>query len=364
MKININLIIKGKKVWFPLVQGGMGSGVSMYPLAIAVAIEGSVGVISTACIDRLISKRLGRKVDTYEAVVYEVSLAKSLAPGGLIGVNIMCALRQDYEMAVRGAIDAKADFIISGAGLPLSLPLIQNPGDTALIPIVSSLQVANIICNRWERNGYRPDAMIIEGPEAGGHVTFSLDQINNPNFSLENLLPPIKDFAMKNGDFPIGVAGGIWNSADMLRFSNLGADFFQLGTRFMATVESSASPAYKQAVLNAKREDIVVATMPGSPCGYPFRVIKGAPLTILNPALEPPCNKGYLLQPDASGHLTACKAKTERDKYFCICNGLLASAGYSPEEYFSLYTAGSNAWRVNEIVTAKAVIDELKQGLT
>ena len=130
------LKIKGKTAAVPIIQGGMGIGVSLSPLARAVAKEGGVGIVSSACLDRLLSMRNGRRLNTYEATFEEVSLAK--AEGGLAGINIMVALQRDYDNAVKGAIDAGADVIISGGGLPLHLPGIKNPGDTALIPVVSS----------------------------------------------------------------------------------------------------------------------------------------------------------------------------------------------------------------------------------
>jgi len=162
-----SLTIKGKSIPVPIIQGGMGVGVSLFPLARAVAKEGGVGIVSSACLDRLVSKRTGKKLNSYEAAYEEVSQAK--ANGGFAGINIMCALSRDYNDSVKGALDAGADVIISGAGLPVSLPAIQNPKDTALIPIVSSTRALEIICKKWEKLGYRPDAVVLEGPLAGGH---------------------------------------------------------------------------------------------------------------------------------------------------------------------------------------------------
>ena len=136
-----SLTIKGKRLSVPIVQGGMGIGVSLAPLASAVSKEGGLGIVSSACLDRLVSKRMGKKLTTYEAVREEMSQAKSA--GGAVGINIMVAIIRDYEDSVRGAIDAKVDVIISGGGLPLSLPAIQPPGDTALVPIISSARAAS-----------------------------------------------------------------------------------------------------------------------------------------------------------------------------------------------------------------------------
>lgn len=353
------LRIKGKTIRVPIIQGGMGVGVSLHPLAKAVALEGGLGIVSSACIDRLVSQRRNKKVNIYEAVYEEVSLAK--AAGGFAGINIMCALVRDYEDSVRGALDAGADAIISGAGLPLSLPAIQPARDTALIPIVSSGRALELICKKWERLGARPDAVVVEGPLAGGHLGFRIDQVDLDANLLENLLPAVKDMAKRFGDFPVIVAGGIYTHQDIVRFLAMGADGVQMGTRFLATVESSATDAYKDAVVRSTQEDIIVAHDPGSPCGLPFRVIKQSPMYVsaLRKARTPKCDKGYVLLKDSEGKFTRCPAKESNEHHFCICNGLLSSAGYRPEKEEALYTVGTNAYRVQEIVTVKQLMQEL-----
>lgn len=353
------LLIKGKKVSVPIIQGGMGVGVSLHPLASAVAQEGGIGIVSSACIDRLVSKRLGRSFNAYEAAYEEISCAK--ASGGLAGINVMGALVRDYEASVKGALDAGADFIISGAGLPLNLPAIQPPKDTALIPIVSSARALELICKKWERLSYRPDAVVLEGPLAGGHLGFKMDEIELDSNRLENLFPPVKEIAMKYGGFPVFVAGGIYTHEDILRFLKMGADGVQMGTRFLATEESSATPEYKQAVINVREEDITVAHKPGSPCGLPFRVIKQSPMYVstLKRLRPPKCDKGYVLLKDKEGRFTVCPAKESNENHFCICNGLLSSAGYNPEKEEPLYTVGTNAYRIDKIVSVKALMDEL-----
>lgn len=353
------LIIKGKKISLPVVQGGMGVGVSLAPLAKAVAREGGVGIVSSACLDRLVSKRTGKKVHTYEAVYEEVSLAK--AAGGVAGINIMVALVRDYEDSVKGAIDAGADIIISGAGLPLGLPAIQSPKDTALVPIVSSARALELICKKWERLGYWPDAVVLEGPLAGGHLGFKIDQVDLEANRLENLFPPVKEMAQKYGDIPVIVAGGIYTHEDILTFMAMGADGVQMGTRFLATEESSAVAEYKQAVINCTSEDIVLAHDPGSPCGLPFRVIKQSPayVSAIQRLRKPKCDKGYVLLKDAEGKFTRCPAKESNEHHFCICNGLLSSAGYNPDVEKPLFTVGTNADRVDRILPVKTLMDEL-----
>ena len=353
------LTIKGKHIKAPIIQGGMGVGVSLYPLAKAVAREGGLGIVSSACMDRLVSKRNNKKVNTYEAVYEEISLSKT--PGGFVGINIMGALARDFNDSVKGALDAGADAIISGAGLPLNLPAIQPPRDTALIPIVSSARALEIICKKWEKLGYRPDAVVLEGPLAGGHLGFRIDQVTLESNKLENLFPPVKDTAMKFGDFPVIVAGGIYTHHDIVQFMSQGADGVQMGTRFLATEESSATAPYKEAVIRAKEEDIVVAHRPGSPCGLPFRVIKQSPMYVssLQQLRKPKCDKGYVLMKDAEGKFTVCPAKEDNKDYFCICNGLLSSSGYNPAEEESLYTVGTNASRVDKILSVKTLMHEL-----
>ncbi len=354
-----SLTIKGKTIPVPIIQGGMGVGVSLFPLAAAVAKEGGVGIVSSACLDRLVSERTGKKLNSYEAAYEEVSQAK--ANGGFAGINIMCALSRDYNDSVKGALDAGADLIISGAGLPVSLPAIQNPKDTALIPIVSSTRALEIICKKWEKLGYRPDAVVLEGPLAGGHLGFKMDQVDLESNKLENLLPPVKDAAKKYGDFPIIVAGGIYTYEDIARYMKAGADGVQMGTRFLATEESSASPDYKRSVVAAQDEDIMVAFDPGSPCGLPFRIIKQSPMYVsaLSKLRKPKCDKGYVLQKDSEGKYSVCPAKASNEHHFCICNGLLSSANYNADKEEPLYTVGTNASRVDKIVSVHTLMQEL-----
>jgi nitronate monooxygenase len=354
-----SLTIKGMRLPLPIVQGGMGVGVSLYPLACAVAIAGGLGLLSSACLDRIVSLRVGHNVDTSEAVRHEVESAKSA--GGFAGINIMVALQRDYESSVRAAIDAGADAIVSGAGLPLSLPAIKPPGDTALIPIVSSARALDLICRRWERQNYRPDAVVLEGPLAGGHLGFRADQVDLEQNTLERLLPPVKEVAQAHGDFPVIVAGGIYTYEDIRRFLALGADGVQLGTRFLATEESSASDAYKQAVLRARPEDILVANDPGSPCGLPFRVLRESPMyqSALARRRAPKCDKGYVLLKDAQGRFTRCPAKDDNEHFFCICDGLCSAAGCGAEGEEPLYTTGTSAARVDRIVSVRDLMAEL-----
>jgi nitronate monooxygenase len=337
----------------------MGVGISLSPLVRAVARAGGLGVLSSAGLDRLVSHRLGRGLSTYEAVREEVAAAAQ--DGGFVAVNIMVALQRDYEASVRGAIDGGAHAIISGAGLPLSLPAIQAPGDTALIPIVSSARALRLICRRWERERCRPDAVVLEGPLAGGHLGFHMEELDLEENTLERLLPPVKEVAQAYGDFPVVVAGGIYSHADIRRFLALGADGVQMGTRFLATEESGATQAYKEAVLRATQSDILVAHDPGSPCGLPFRVLRESPMyqSALVRRRPPKCDKGYVLLKDASGRYARCPARHDNEHSFCMCNGLLSSAGIGSVGEEPLYTAGASVWRVDRILPVCELMAEL-----
>ena len=167
--------------------------------------------------------------------------------------------------------------------------------------------------------------------------------------------------AIKYGDIPVIVAGGIYTHDDIVRFMKMGANGVQMGTRFLATEESSATADYKNAVVHATEEDIIVADKPGSPCGLPFRVIKQSPMyaSSLQRLRKPKCDKGYVLLKDAEGNFTRCPAKESNENHFCICNGLLSSAGYNCDKEEPLYTVGTNASRVEKIVSVKTVMDEL-----
>ncbi len=354
------LTIKGKSIQLPIIQGGMGIGVSLSPLASAVAAEGGLGIVSSACLDRLLGKRNNRKYTTYDAVYEEVCLSRK--SGGISGINVMVAIARDYDITVKAAIDAKVDVIISGGGLPLTLPGIADPKETALVPIVSSLRALEIIYKKWERLGYRPDAIVLEGPLAGGHLGFKVEEINLESNKLENLFPPIKEYVSQHGDVPVIVAGGIYDHSDITRFLAMGADGVQMGTRFLVTAESSATDAYKQAVIDACAEDIVVSFRPGSPCGLPFMVIKNSPMFVSSLAQKrtPKCTKGYIMTKNREGRYAICKAQDDNAGFFCICNGLLSSGGYNTNVEEPLYTVGVNGYRIDRTTTVHEVMQELQ----
>lgn len=357
------LTIKDAELSNCIVQGGMGAGVSGSRLASSVAREGGLGIVSSVGLDAIVFSRTGRTVDIYKAVREEIEKAKDLCGGGPIGINVMRAVYRDYGPSVRAAIDAGADVIVSGAGTPITLPCIQLPGRTALVPIVSSARSLKVILKAWERYHYRPDAVVLEGPMAGGHLGFSVSEIDNPEFALEKLLPPILDLVHGHGDFPVIVAGGIYTKEDIFRFLEMGASGVQMATRFLTTHESDASSLYKRAVVLANKEDIIVVSYPenppASPAGLPFRTLRGSPAVTANRPAK--CTKGYLLRPGVDGKLycPAMPKNPNSSAYLCPCPELLASCDCEPTEP-ELYTVGSNAYRVNEILSVAELMKELR----
>jgi len=359
MKTLPTIGIKDAKREIIFVQGGMGIGISLAPLARAVARRGGIGTISSAGLATIVSKRLGRKVSDREAAALEVAEAKS--GGGCIAINIMVALHQAFTDSILGALDGKVDAIILGAGLPTNLPEELAVADVALIPIVSSVKALRIIQRRWQERLHRPpDAVVLEGPLAGGHLGFSPNDVDKEDFRLEKLFGPVKDFARKNGDYPVIVAGGIYYHDDIVRWVNeFGADGVQMGTRFAATHESGASPAFKEAIINCRAEDIIVAKKPGSPCGLPFRIIKTSPgyQTALQKTRPPKCNRGLVLRKDEAGKFTVCSAKDSYDS-FCICNVLLSAHGFTDKEE-PIFTIGGRGHLVDRILSVDELMDEL-----
>ena len=340
-------------------QGGMGIGISLSTLARAVAKRGGIGTISSAGLAALVSKRLGRRVDIRQAAAIEV--ADSKRDGGFIAINIMVALHQAFTDSILGAVEGGVDALILGAGLPTNLPESLEKADIALIPIVSSVKALRIIYKRWtDRLNRIPDAVILEGPLAGGHLGFSNADVDKEEFQLENLFGPVKDFAQKHGDFPVIVAGGIYYHEDIVRWVNeIGADGIQMGTRFAATHESGASADFKQAMINCREEDIIVPNKPGSPCGLPFRIIKTSPgyQIAMDKSRPPKCNRGLVLRKDVEGHYTVCPARDSHDS-FCICNVLYAAHGFTDKEE-PIYTIGGRGHLVDRILSVDELMDEL-----
>lgn len=271
-----NLKIGNLAIRVPIIQGGMGVGISLSGLASAVANEGGVGVISAAGLG-VIYKNLSKNYLEASILGLKEELHKAREKTkGVIGVNIMVALSNFTDM-VKTAIAERADVIFAGAGMPLNLPsFLQKDSVTKLVPIVSSGRAAKLICEKWKTiYDYLPDALVVEGPKAGGHLGFKNDQIENEHFTLENILPEVigeaREMENKYGKkIPVIAAGGIYSGEDMRRIMELGADGVQMGTRFVTTEECDASEVFKQTYINAHQEDIQIIQ---SPVGMPGRAI-------------------------------------------------------------------------------------------
>lgn len=267
-----NLITK-----FPIIQGGMGVGVSLSGLAAAVANQGGIGVISAAGLGLLYNK-LSRNYAEASIMGLKQELAKAREKtNGIIGVNIMVAMT-NYADMVKTAIAEKADIIFSGAGLPLDLPSYLTPDSTTkLVPIVSSARAFKVIANKWKSAyDFLPSAVVVEGPKAGGHLGYKVDQIENTEYSLEAILTEVlvevrlfeTEYQVK---IPVIAAGGIYTGEDIYKIMELGASGVQMGTRFVTTDECDASVEFKNTYMNADEKDIVLIK---SPVGMPGRAIE------------------------------------------------------------------------------------------
>ena len=345
------------KVDVPIVQGGMGVGISLAGLAGAVAQQGGIGVIATPGVGQFEPDcETNLKAANDRALRKEIVKAKEIAGGkGAIGVNVMVAL-SDFDGLVQASVEAGADILFLGAGLPVKLPKFLTPEkineiDTKFVPIVSSAKAAILIMKSWEkRYKYMPDAISLEGPLAGGHLGFKKEQITDPEFAVEKLLPEViaavQPYREKYGkEIPIIVGGGIFTGQDIHKIMELGAAGVQMGTRFAATVESDASDEFKQAYLDAKKEDIVLIN---SPVGLPGRAINGPFLKRIAAGVKEKFKCPWKC-------LRTCDFKKVP---YCIGDALANAKIGNLEQGYAF--AGANAYRINEIISVKELIDTLK----
>ncbi len=339
------------QIELPIVQGGMGVGISLSGLASAVANQGGIGVLSAAGLGVIYSDH---SKDTKEANLFglreEIRKCRE-ATQGVIGVNIM-AVMSDFAELVKTAIAEKVDIIFTGAGLPLSLPSFLKPDSvTKIAPIVSSARAAKLICDKWKANyNYIPDAIVVEGPMAGGHLGFQADQINDEAYSLENILPEVvkavNEFeATHNCTIPIIAGGGVYTGMDIHNILSLGASAVQMGTRFVATHECDADDAFKQTYVDAKQEDVEIIL---SPVGMPGRAIHNSFLEKVHAGKASP--KGCPFN-----CIKTCKV--EKSPYCIMLSLYNAFKGRMQSGYAF---AGSNAWRVDKILSVKELINSLK----
>lgn len=335
----------------PLIQGGMGIGISLSGLAGAVAREGGIGIISTA--------QIGFREPDFEenplkanirAIGSELAKARKIAPKGIIGFNIMVAVR-DYEAHVRAAAAAGADLIVSGAGLPVDLPAFVQGSQAKIAPIVSTEKSAKVILKYWDKKYSRTaDMVVIEGPKAGGHLGFTREQLHDfdgPSYDSEvrRILQVIKSYGEKFAcHIPVALAGGISNAADVAHAFGLGVDAVQVATRFVTTEECDADIHYKEAYLNAKQEDIQIVK---SPVGMPGRaIVNGFMQRIMDGEKCPPkkclaCMKG-------------CKPA---EIPYCITEALVHAARGEIDK--ALLFCGADAWKADKIETVREVMNNM-----
>jgi nitronate monooxygenase len=334
----------------PIIQGGMGVGISLSRLASAVANEGGIGVIACAMTGIHEPDIFTDSVQANLRVLKrEIRKAKELTKG-ILGVNIMVAMT-DFSELVKTSLCEKIDVIFSGAGLPLDLPGYLKEGmKTKLVPIVSSGRAAKIICQKWlAKFNYLPDAFVVEGPKAGGHLGFKPEQLDDPDFCLENLvkdvLQAVKAFETdKEQAIPVIAAGGVYTGADIHKFLKLGAAGVQMGTRFVATHECDADPAFKQAFVDAKQEDLVVIK---SPVGLPGRAIRNEFITRVSEGKTKPFKCPY-----------HCIKTCDHNKSpYCIAIALGNAKKGKLKNGFAF--AGQNAFRVDKIISVKELIRSL-----
>lgn len=340
----------------PIVQGGMGIGVSARNLAVAVANQGGIGVISAVGLGYLNipCEITPKENESRNITILRQELRKARQEtNGIIGVNIMVAIREFTETA-KAAIEEGVDVIFAGAGLPLTLPsCLTEQSHTKLVPIVSSAKAARLIAKRWmQKYSYAPDAFVLEGPKAGGHLGFSVEELEDSAHQLEVLLPQVVEAAQEIGreagkTIPVIAAGGIYTGADIYAMQSLGADAVQMATRFVATEECDAHQAFKQAYVDCTKEDITIIK---SPVGLPGRAIGNQFLTDA---------KAGMKQPKACVRHCISTCKEEASPY-CISSALLAAVHGNLDNGFAFI--GANGYRIDCITTVSDLMTELAEG--
>lgn len=334
----------------PIIQGAMGVGVSRSGLAAAVAAEGGIGIISGV--------QIGFKEPDFEtnnleanirALKKEIRKARELCPKGIIGVNFLVAMN-NYEKLAKAAVEEGIDIIISGAGLPTLLPSIVEGSKTKIAPIVSSGKAASVICKLWDRkHGRIPDLVVVEGPDAGGHLGYSKEELlSGDRHELKDVLVDvinqIKPYEDKYGKkIPVVAAGGVYTGKDIAQYIKLGAAGVQMATRFIATEECDASIEYKNAFIEAKKEDIQIIK---SPVGMPGRAIR---------------NKFIKGLEEKTVKVTKCynclRPCNPAETPYCISKALIEAVNGNLDE--GLIFTGSNGYKIDRIVSVHELISEL-----
>ncbi|MGC6770385.1 NAD(P)H-dependent flavin oxidoreductase [Enterococcus sp. LJL128] len=347
------LVIDKLVAKIPVIQGGMGIGVSLANLAGAVAKEGGIGILSTA--------QIGYQEEVFEkspmranmaAIKKQFDKAKEIAKGGIVGFNIMAASFQ-YDRYVKRCVEVGADVIISGAGLPINLPELVEGSKTKIAPIVSSNKAAKVLLGMWKkRYNKTADFVVVEGPKAGGHLGFKAESIkesiDNMDEELQQIIATVNQFGEDfNRKIPVIFAGGVYNRSDIDHYMNLGCAGVQMATRFVATEECDAPDAFKQAYIDAKKEDIAIIK---SPVGMPGRAIKNQ-FTERIKHEQIPIEK-----------CRSCLSYKHCDREtipYCISETLLNAVTKDPNN--ALVFAGANAYKITEQTTVGKIFAELTQ---
>lgn len=338
----------------PIIQGGMGVGISLSGLASAVANAGGIGVIAANGIG-LMEKGYFQdgQAANIRALRSEIKKARSLTDG-IIGVNIMVAI-SDFDQFLAVCIEERVDLIFLGAGLPIKgMPVTQlREANIKVVPIVSSARAASMIFRMWEKlYNDIPDAIVVEGPKAGGHLGFTAEQLDDPAYQIERLVVEVVDalrpFVSSRGSaIPVIAAGGVYSGADIHRLLCLGASAVQMGTRFVATKECDADIRFKEAYIKARKEDIGLID---SPVGMIGRAIRNRFITDSEAGLRPAFRCAYQC-------LSSCKAQ---EAHYCISIALNNARKGTMESGFVF--AGTNAYRIKRIVAVADLVDELLVG--
>ena len=347
----------------PIVQGGMGVGISWDQLAGTVSSEGGLGVVSSVGTGYFADKKYSKKLvanrpldvknfyskDGFKAIH---DSARKICGDKPLAANILYAIN-DYGRVVTDACEAGYNIIITGAGLPTNMPeFTEGYPDVALVPIVSSAKALKIICKRWQkRYGRIPDAVIVEGPKSGGHQGFSYEQCKLPENQLEMIVAPVVEEAALWGNIPVIAAGGVWDKNDIEEMMSLGARGVQMGTRFIGTHECDAHDNFKEVLINAEKDDIKLMS---SPVGYPAQGVV-TNLTHLIAKREGPEVKCI------SNCVAPCHRGVEAKAVgFCIADRL--SDAYAGNLETGLFFSGTNGYRLKKIISVKELLTKLTQG--
>lgn len=333
---------------YPIIQGGMGVGVSLHKLAGNVSKEGGIGVISTADIGyQEPDFNTNPLAANLRAIGSEIKKAREIAGSDkILGVNVMVAL-QNYAEIVKECVKQKIDLIISGAGIPKDLPEFVKDSNTKIAPIVSSLRCCQLIVKHWiKKYNYVPDMIVIEGPKAGGHLGFKKEELETSN--LEDITKEVVEYVKEvekeyQKEIPVIAAGGIWDNKDINKFLEIGADGVQMATRFVTTYECDASNEFKEAYINAKEEDIKIIS---SPVGMPGRALY---------------NEFIKSTENEKSKITRCykciKTCDIKNTPYCITKALINSVKGNLKE--GLIFCGSNVDKVKELMTVHDLMEEL-----